>query len=188
MIGLLCCCGMARAQTVTDWQDFKLEYSDSALLMSATLDFEVSKALEDAMTKGVALYFVAQADIYRERWYFYDKRQAHVERYVRLSYLPLSRRWRVNVANEPFSTNGLGVNVGQNYESLEEAMMSIRRISQWQLASRNEIDLDGKNYLSFKFKLDTSLLPRPLQMGAAAQSDWNIDFSKTLKLSPIPAR
>lgn len=182
-MGWLSCLGVAHAQNTNEWPDFKLEATDSEWLMSGSLDLEVSKSLEDAMNRGVALYFVAQADVFRDRWYFYDKRLAHVERHFRLSYLPLSRRWRLNVSAEAFSLAGLGVNAGQSFDSMEEALQVMRRISQWQLAPRSDFEADGKTYLNFKFRLDLTQLPRPLQMGTASQNDWAIEFNKNIRLT-----
>jgi hypothetical protein len=183
VVAWLGCLGVAHGQSVAEWPDFKLEASENEWLMSGTLDFEVSRSLEDAMNRGVALYFVAQADVYRDRWYFYDKRLAHVERHFRLSYLPLSRRWRLNVSNEAFSLAGLGVNAGQSFDTMEDALVVVRRISQWQIAPRADFEADGKTYLNFKFRLDLSQLPRPLQMGTATQNDWAIEVNKIIRLS-----
>lgn len=175
-----------QAQTAVEWQDFKLERTDNALFLSANLAFDMPKVLEDAMYKGVSLYFVTQVDVLRDRWYFYDKVIAHVERNSRLSYMPLTRRWRVSASPEPFVAGGSGVTMGQTYETLEEALSAIQRLSQWRLANMSDIEMDGKNYLDFKFRLDLAQLPRPLQIGAAAQSDWNLTFNKTVRLALEP--
>jgi hypothetical protein len=40
--------------------------------------------------------------------------------------------------------------------------------------------------LSINFRLDLKQLPRPLQIGATVQNDWNIAFSKTQRLELKP--
>jgi hypothetical protein len=45
---------------------------------------------------------------------------------------------------------------------------------------------DAKQSISFNFKLDLKQLPRPLQIGATGQNDWNINFSKTQRLELKP--
>jgi hypothetical protein len=37
--------------------------------------------------------------------------------------------------------------------------------------------------VSFRFRLDTSQLPRPFQIGAVGQSDWNISVEKNARLA-----
>jgi hypothetical protein len=144
--------------------------------------------MQEALLKGIALHFVSEVDITRERWYFYEKRVAHVERHMRLSYLPLTRRWRLNIANQPVSVNGLGVIFSQTFDSLEEATTSMQRMSQWRVVSLADLDADVNHTLEMKFKLDLSQLPRPLQIGATGSNDWNLSYAKRMPLVVEPSR
>jgi hypothetical protein len=51
------------------------------------------------------------------------------------------------------------------------------------LADVADLDSDNKYTLSFKFRLDVSQLPRPFQIMAGTQSEWNVSTQKTLRLS-----
>ena len=187
MLIALCCTG-GWADTSVDMQALKVERSEQDVYVSVNWRFEVPSALEDALLKGIPLYFVTEVDISRERWYFYDKRIAHAERHVRVSYLPLTRRWRVNVSPQPFSAGGLGMSLAQTYDSLDDAMTAVRRLVQWRVANAADVESDAKQTLAINFRLDLTQLPRPLQMGAAGQSDWNISLSKTQRLVLEPLR
>ncbi len=182
----LCCVSLARAETPVDLQALKLTRQESALYLSANWQFDLPVALEEALLKGITLYFVTEVDISQERWYFYNQRVAHAERHVRLFYQPLTRRWRVNISPQPFNVSGLGMSLGQSYDTSDEALNAVRRIVQWHIASASDINPDAKQTLSINFKLDLKQLPRPLQIGAAGQSDWNIAFSKTQRLELTP--
>jgi len=177
---------VAHADTPVALQDLKVARQDGALYLSADWQFELPTALEDALTKGITLYFVTEVDVRQERWYFYNQRVAHAERHVRLFYQPLTRRWRVNVSPQPFSANGLGMSLGQSYDSVAEAMDAVRRVTPWRIATVSEVSLEAKPSLSINFKLDLTQLPRPLQMGSTVHSDWNISFSKTQRLELAP--
>lgn len=183
---LLSCMSMAHADTPVALQDLKISRQDGALYLSADWQFELPTALEEALTKGITLYFVTEVDVRQERWYFYNQRVAHAQRHVRLFYQPLMRRWRVNVSPQPFSANGLGITVGQSYDSVNEAMDAVRHITPWRIADLSDVSLDAKPSLSISFKLDLTQLPRPLQMGSTVHSDWNISFSKTMRLELAP--
>jgi hypothetical protein len=161
----------------------KLERIEQGVYLSASLQFEMPSLLEEAMFKGVSLYFVTEVDIVRERWYFYDKNVAHVERHVRLSFMPLTRRWRVSVSAKPFSAGGLGMNMGESHDSLEDALVSVRRLVQWRVVNVSDLESDSKQNIELSFRLDLTQLPRPLQMGAAGQSDWNINLVKKQRLA-----
>jgi hypothetical protein len=180
--------GLAWADTAVEMQGLKVERTDQDVYVSVNWRFEVPSALEDALLKGIPLYFVTEVDVSRERWYFYDKRMAHAERHVRVSYLPLTRRWRVNVSPQPFSAGGLGMSLAQTYDSLDEAMTAVRRLVQWRVANAADVESDAKQTLAISFRLDLTQLPRPLQIGAAGQSDWNISLSKTQRLVLEPLR
>jgi hypothetical protein len=177
---------LVHAETPVELQGFKLERQEAALYMSARWQFELPAALEDALRRGITLYFVTEVDVYQERWYVYNQRVAHAERHVRLFYQPLTRRWRVSTSPQPFNVSGLGMSLGQSYDSAQEAMSAVQRIVQWQIAHASDYNPEHKPTISLSFKLDLKQLPRPLQIGAAGQSDWNISFSKTQRLELVP--
>ncbi len=177
---------MALADTPVELQALKLERQDSAIYLSANWRFDLPATLEDALLKGITLYFVTEVEVSQERWYVYNQRIAQAERHVRLFYQPLTRRWRVNISPQPFNVSGLGMSLGQSYDSAEEAMGAVRRIVQWRIANAADYNPDAKQTISINFKLDLKQLPRPLQIGAAGQSDWNIGFSKTQRLELTP--
>jgi hypothetical protein len=180
MLSVALCVGSFSAWAVTpvELQGLKFERIDQGVYLSAGLQFDMPSLLEDAMLKGVSLYFVTEVDIVRERWYFYDKNVAHAERHVRLSFMPLTRRWRVSASPQPFSAGGLGMNMGQSYDSLEDALVSVRRLVQWRVANVADLEAESKQNIELSFRLDLTQLPRPLQMGATGQSDWNINLNK----------
>ncbi|CAN1506533.1 Protein of unknown function DUF4390 [Burkholderiaceae bacterium] len=171
-----------------EMQGLRVERVDNAVTISANMRFDLPPSLEEALLKGVSLYFVTEVDVVRERWYFYDKRVAHAERHVRLFYMPLTRRWRVNISPRPFSAGGLGMSLGQSYDTVDEAMTAVQRIAQWPIAQAADIDADAKQNINLIFKLDLTQLPRPLQIGAAGQNEWNLNLNKSMRLVLEPAR
>ena len=88
---------MAVAQSSAELSQIRAERVEDEILVSAQIGFELPTAVEEALLKGIPMYFVAQADITKERWYWYDKKVASAERYMRIAYQPLTRRWRLNV-------------------------------------------------------------------------------------------
>lgn len=168
----------ARAQSVaSEVTQFQLEGSSEGLLLSAAVTFELPPSIEDALLKGVSMFFVAQADVYRERWYWTDKKVASAERSMRLVYLPLSRRWRLNVSSGSLGTIRPAVALNQSFDTLNEAMAVIQRLSRWKIAETDEIEPDQPHTVVFNFRLDVTQLPRPLQIGALGQADWSISVT-----------
>lgn len=161
--------GQAPAAEVTH---MSLERSDEGVLLSAAVNFEMPPAVDDALAKGIPMFFLAEAAIYRDRWYWYDKRVAAATRHMRLAYQPLTRRWRLQVSASPIGQSGLVL--GQSFDTREEALAAIQRVSRWRVAEPGDIDPESTHHVEFRFRLDVSQLPRPFQIGAVGQSDWNI--------------
>ncbi|WP_435488875.1 DUF4390 domain-containing protein [Variovorax sp. ZT4R33] len=160
-----------------------LENGDDGVYLSATVQFELPPLVEDVLDKGIALHFVAEAELYRERWYWTDRKMAQVSRYMRLAYQPLTRRWRLNVAPVPITGNaGFGVSLNQNFDSLDEALDAVKRIGRLRLGDLAEIGDDGLHPVVFRFRLDTTQLPRPFQIGMVGQSDWDIAAERSARL------
>lgn len=171
---LLAATGMVQAQVTTDISQLRLERSDDEWQLSAQLQFELPSAVEDALLKGIPMVFVYSADVLRERWYWYDKKQVSAERNLRLAYQPLTRRWRLNVYSGPVVSSGVGLLLNQSYDSLSQALSAIKRLSKWKIADTSDLDASVKYKVDFRFRLDLAQLPRPFQLGAMGQSEWDI--------------
>ena len=175
--------GPAQAQSAsTDTSPLRLERAGDSILLSATVNFSLPEIVEDALLKGIAIVFVAEAEIVRERWYWTNKKVAGAERHMRLAYQPLTRRWRLNVASGTITPAGLAVALNQNFDTLPDALATIQRLHRWKIADAQELDLDKVHLVEFRFRLDMNQLPRPLQIGALGQSDWNVAISSSQPL------
>lgn len=162
----------------------RLENGDDGVYLTAAVQFELPTLVEDVLDKGIALHFVAEAELYRERWYWTDRKVAQVSRYMRLAYQPLTRRWRLNVAPVPITGNaGFGVSLNQNFDSLAEALDAVKRIGRLRLGDVAEIGEDGQHPVVFRFRLDTTQLPRPFQIGMVGQSEWDIATERSARLA-----
>src|ERR1700710_514663 len=141
--------------------ELRLEQADDGVYLTAEVGFELRPAVEEVLQKGIAIYFVAEAELYRERWYWTDLKVAQPARYMRLAYQPLTRRWRLNVSPEPITNAGFGVSLNQNFDSLDDALDSIRRVGRLRLGDVADLGAQATYPVNFQFRLDTSQLPRP---------------------------
>ena len=174
----------AWAQTsVAELTELRAERRDAALYLTAQLKLELGAAVEDALVKGLAVHFVAEAEVMRDRWYWADRKLGTTTRYYRLAFQPLTRRWRLNVSNEPISGTGLAGSISQNFETLPEALDVIRRQSGWKVAEMADIDPEARQYIAYRFRLDTSQLPRPFQIAAGNQAEWTLVVARQLRLT-----
>lgn len=161
---------------------------DNALVLDAQLKLELGPVVEDALVKGLAVHFVAEAELMRDRWYWFDRKMGMVTRYYRLAFQPLTRRWRLNVSTDPISGASLAGSISQNFETLQDALGVIRRQSQWKVADIHDLQTEARQYVLYRFKLDVSQLPRPFQIAAGNQAEWNLQVASQLRLSAETVR
>ena len=144
-------------------KSFELERSDNDWLLSATFQIELSPGLEDAVQKGVVLYFQTEFDLTRSRWYWFDEKSVLVQRQTRLSYQPLTQQYRI--ASEGFTFSA---------KSMSEALQAVGSIGGWRVMENSQLD-PGKSYTaSMRMNLDLSKLPKPFQVNALNNRDWNV--------------
>ena len=172
----------------TEITQLRVERGEDGVHLSALVRFDLPPVVEDALLKGIPMFFVVEADIYRDRWYWTDPRVASAARTIRVAYQPLTRRWRVNIASGLIASSaGLRATLNQNYETLPEALSAIQRVARWKIAEAGDVDPEATYKLDFSFRLDLSQLPRPFQIGVAGQRDWNISAQVKDRLRLEPA-
>ncbi len=164
----------ARAQGV-ELLTLQAHRAEGAISIEFAARLNLPRAVEDAMQRGVPVYFVAEAQLLRNRWYWRDERVARVQRSWRVVYQPLTGVWRV----------GLG-GLNQNHASLAEALASASRSAGWKLAEPSQIDVDKSYYLEFSYRLDSSQLPGPMQFGLGGQGEWAVGVSRVIKVEVGP--
>lgn len=162
--------GPAHAQHV-ELALLRAERVDGAASLSFAVRPQLSAAVEDALQRGVPVYFVAEATVLRPRWYWRDERVATATRTWRLSYQALTARWRVS----------LGA-LSQSHDTLAEALAAISSATRWRLTEADELEAGNSYEIVFSWRLDASQLPRPMQLDPGGQAGWQMGLERTLRL------
>jgi Domain of unknown function (DUF4390) len=178
-IGLTLAAG-AMAQALdkpVEIQSLAVSRATDAIYVEYQLRIALPRSVEEAALRGVPLYFRAEVELYRPRWYWRDDRVARAVREWRLSYQPLTSTWRVSQAG-----------LGQTHATLAEALAAMTQASQWRVADAGLADADGRHYAEFSWRLDTGQLPRPLQIGlnnpvTGVGADWTLGVERSVKLT-----
>lgn len=155
----------------------ELRRQGDALELGARLRFDLPEPVRDALYKGLSVIFTAEVEIYRERWWWLDARVSRVQRQWRLVYQPLTQRWRLSLGAAP-SVRAGGAALAQLFDSLDEALAVIQHIAQWRVADWSALESGDTHRIEFHFHLDTDKLPRPLQIGALGDDDWELDLNR----------
>ena len=160
--------GQAMAQSV-ELKALKLERRDGELMLEFNTRIQLGAAIEDALQRGVPMYFLAQTVVYRNRWYWRDERITRVNRSWRLAYQPLTGTWRTSLGG-----------LSQGHATLPEALAALSRISGWRLVEGEKLDPGEHYYVDFSFRLDNSQLPQPMQIDLGG--DWKLGVERSLRI------
>ena len=144
-------------------KSFELEKVDNDWLLNATFQIELSPGLEDAVQKGVVLYFQTDFELTRSRWYWFDEKPISAQRQARLSYQPLTQQYRI--ASEGFSFSA---------KTISEALQAVGSIGGWRVIDNSQLDPNKAYTASLHMALDLSKLPKPFQVNALNSREWNV--------------
>ena len=139
-----------------------LTASDEGYLLEAEFDIRLTPALDDALHKGVPLYFTLEFELIRARWYWTNEKIASLQQQQRLAYNTLTRQYRV----------GVGA-LYQNFSSLKEALDYMSRLRRQQDIDPGALRKDTAYSAVLRLRLDTTQLPKLFQLHTGR--DWNIN-------------
>jgi len=144
-------------------RDARLVAAEDGIVLSADFELDLTSRLEDALAKGVPLYFVVEFEIYRPRWYWLDERIGAASRSTRLSFHALTRTYRL--------ASGA---LYQSFATLDEALRALSRVRGWPVLPRGALMPDGTYVAYCRMRLDTTQLPKPFQVSALANREWTL--------------
>ena len=160
----------ALAQTTPpsiELSSFEIMHNEDGVQLSFATRFELPQGVEDALQKGVPLHFMAEATVFRDRWYWFDRKVTTASRSWRLAYQPLTRKYRMSFGA-----------LNQSYDSLADALAALRSAGDWKIAEPAQIEDGSHHYVEFRYRLDTTQLPRPMQIGIGGQVDWLLSVER----------
>lgn len=144
----------------------ELKALDDGLALDADFDFELTPRLADVVSNGVPLYFRVEFELTRRRWYWFDEQTASRSLHLRLSYQPLLRQYRLS--SGPLQ---------QSFATLDEALNVLKRVRNWLVVDRT-VSFSKTDYeAAVRMRLDTTLLPKPFQLGALTSRDLQLESS-----------
>ncbi|MDR2365806.1 MAG: DUF4390 domain-containing protein [Zoogloeaceae bacterium] len=131
--------------------------------LSADFRVDFNARLEEVVTRGVPLVFDLEFRLERPRWYWANETIARKRQTWRLSYHALTRQYRLSTGS-----------LHQSFAALEDAIQVFSRVRRWPVL---EAKLKpGSIYVaSLRLRLDISQLPKPFQVSAFTNRDWDLD-------------
>jgi len=131
--------------------------------LNAEFEFSLNPTLDEALQKGVPLYFVLEFELTRPRWYWVDEKVLSSTTQYRVSYNALTRQYRI--------ASGL---LGQTFESLDEVEHFLSRVNAREVARRDQLVKGTRYEAAVRLRLDVNQLPKPFQVSALASREWTL--------------
>ena len=152
----------AHADTI-DIKDARLEAQDEGWTLRTELTFELSARLEEAVSKGVPLYFNLEFELTRPRWYWLDEKTLQAGQTYKLSYHALTQSYRLSTGT-----------LYQSFATLNEALRLLARPRLFAV-ERNKVT-PGENYIAqARMRLDVAQLPKAFQIDRLTSRDWTLE-------------
>jgi hypothetical protein len=147
---------------------------EEGYFLEADFEIALNPTLEDALNKGVPLYFLLEFEVIRPRWYWLNEKVLSTQQQYRLSYNALTRQYRLGVGS-----------LFQNFGALAEALDFLSRVRRRQVLETGILGKGNAYTAGVRMRLDVSQLPKPFQLNAFASRDWNFG-SEWLRWSVTP--
>jgi hypothetical protein len=170
---LLAACPAVRADTIAV-DSAELRVDDDEVLLNAQFGLTLNATLEEALQRGVPLYFVLEAEVTRPRWYWLDEKVLRWQTQYRVSWLPLTRQYRV--------ASGL---LSQTFDTLDEVERLIGRVNSRAIARLADLERGARYDVTVRLRLDVNQMPKPFQVGALGSREWQL-ASEPRRLSFVP--
>jgi hypothetical protein len=154
--------GLAQADAI-EVKSAELHAEEDGYYLNAEFDFTLNPTLDEALQKGVPLYFLLEFELVRPRWYWLDEKVLTATTQYRVSYNALTRQYR--------ASSGL---LGQTFESVDELERFLSRVTAREVARLDQL-AKGVRYEAFvRLRLDVNQLPKPFQLTALASREWTL--------------
>ena len=141
----------------------RLEEEEDDLVLSAEFHFELTPALEQALEKGIPLYFVIEFELLRKRPLWFPEKVAQWSITYRVSYSSLTRQYRVSSGP-----------LGQTFESLADVQRFLGHVSSRPVARIDDLVKGARYEAGVRERLDVNQLPKPFQINALASREWQL--------------
>jgi len=169
LCGLLLLSGSSTIQAVDiSVRNPILAPGDEGYLLSADFNINLNARLDDAIARGITLYFVVDFELTRARWYWLDEQVVSRSQTFQLSYHALTRQYRL-------SSGALH----QSFPSLDDAQRILSRLRNWPVLERGAVRPGESYQAAVRMRLDLSQMPKTFQVNALANRDWNLSSDWT---------
>jgi hypothetical protein len=124
----------------------------------------LTNAMEEALQRGVPLYFVQLFQADRPRDFWLSEEIADIRRILKLSHNALLRTYQISSAG----------NI-RTFDTIPQALGALGSFDEWHVFDKKAVQHKYLYQARVRMYLDTSQLPKPLQINAFTSNRWDLD-------------
>lgn len=135
-----------------------------AYFLNADFDLSFNDDLDEAIRKGIPINFVIEFELKKPRKYWFDEEVAKKTKEILLSYHALSKQFILAESENRLIA----------FDNLTQAKNELKRIKNWRIFDKSQID-DTEKYSAYLLvKLDQTKLPKQLQADITSNQEWQL--------------
>ncbi len=142
----------------------KLEAAEDGYRVFVGFSFELGNDVKNAINEGIPVSFIAEVEINRPRWYWFDEKSIRSTQTIKIQYDLWRRQYTAAV-------NG---GLKQNFASLDEIIKLVKQPRRWLVAEKGALSFGSTYNVAVRLKLDSSQLSKPMLITSLSNSGWRL--------------
>ena len=135
-----------------------------AYFLNADFDLSFNDDLDEAIRKGIPVNFIIEFELKKPRKYWFDEEVAKKTKEILLTYHALSKQFILSESENHLIA----------FDNLTQAKNELKRIKNWRIFDKSQIDDTDKYSAYLQVKLDQTKLPKQLQADITSNQEWQL--------------
>ena len=135
-----------------------------AYFLNADFDLSFNDDLDEAIKKGIPINFIIEFELKRPRKYWFDEEVTKKTKEILLTYHALSKQFTLTESENRLIA----------FDNLTQAKNELKKIKNWRIFDKSQIDDTEKYSAYLQVKLDQTKLPKQLQADITSNQEWQL--------------
>ena len=135
-----------------------------AYFLNADFDLSFNDDLDEAIKKGIPINFIIEFELKKPRKYWLDEEVTKKTKEILLTYHALSKQFTLTESENRLIA----------FDNLTQAKNELKKIKNWRIFDKSQIDDTEKYSAYLQVKLDQTKLPKQLQADITSNQEWQL--------------
>ena len=135
-----------------------------AYFLNADFDLSFNDDLDEAIKKGIPVNFIIEFELKKPRKYWFEEEVTKKTKEILLTYHALSKQFTLSESENRLIA----------FDNLTQAKNELKKIKNWRIFDKSQIDDTEKYSAYLQVKLDQTKLPKQLQADITSNQEWQL--------------